>query len=222
MTRAEGLGKEEFLARLAGPAGGRLPPPLMIDAERFRLVHTEDDLVARFTLEAEAAGSRVHAIGGDGLCVALEEILASVPAGKATVSMAPGEDSHTVRQALKAAGCAEVDWRLHSGIEAHYDVDVGITDVAAALAETGSLILRSDAEHSRGAHLAPPTHIAIVHARQILADMLDLFPDEHIDPMPSSMVIITGPSKTADIEGVLITGVHGPGAVHVLLLRQDP
>lgn len=222
MTDQHSSSRAEFLAKVDAGSSSKMPPPMQIDADLFRLVHAEDDLVARFVLEAEAVGSLVHTTHVAGLGAALEQILAGVSACSATVSMTPGEDSKAVREALQTAGCSEIDWRMRPGIDAHYDADIGITDVATALAETGSLILNVDADHSRGAHLAPATHVAILHERQIRADMLDLFADEPGDAIPSSMVIVTGPSKTADIEGVLITGVHGPGAVHVILLREDP
>jgi L-lactate dehydrogenase complex protein LldG len=50
--------------------------------------------------------------------------------------------------------------------------------------------------------------------------MLDLWPLVGNKP-PTALTLITGPSKTADIEGILVTGVHGPGAVHVILVAPD-
>jgi L-lactate dehydrogenase complex protein LldG len=106
-------------------------------------------------------------------------------------------------------------------MEPHFIADASVTDVHAALAETGTLICNSDADHSRGCSLAVPTHIAIVRRQDLVPDMLDytatlagLTPAQ----LPSAQAFITGPSKTADIEGVLITGVHGPGKVIILLV----
>ena len=68
----------------------------------------------------------------------------------------------------------------------------------------------------------PPVHIAIVRAAQIVPDMLDLWPPGVPAPsMPASLVLVTGPSKTADIEGILITGVHGPREVRVIVVESD-
>src|SRR5690606_18699946 len=97
------------------------------------------------------------------------------------------------------------------------------TDVHAAIAETGSLVCCSDGGHSRGLSLIPPVHIAIVRKSDILPDMFDFWPryaQSQPDELPSSIAFITGPSKTADIEGVLITGVHGPGRVFVLVVED--
>jgi L-lactate utilization protein LutC len=62
----------------------------------------------------------------------------------------------------------------------------------------------------------------MVREEQVLADLVDLHAsDRFARDLPASLLYITGPSKTADIEGVLITGVHGPGEVHVLLVGAE-
>ena len=118
-----------------------------------------------------------------------------------------------------------IDHESASWHDQQFVVDVGITDVEAALAETGSIIISSGPHRSRGSYLAPPVHIALVHTSQILADLIDYF-DGSNDPLDrpnrSATVLISGPSKTADIEGILITGVHGPGEVHVVLIDDQP
>ena len=85
-----------------------------------------------------------------------------------------------------------------------------------ALAETGSLVLTSGAKHPRLLHLAPPVHICIVEADKIKADLLDLLQKENL---AGSMTLVTGPSKTSDIEMKLVTGVHGPTAEHIFILE---
>jgi L-lactate utilization protein LutC len=99
-----------------------------------------------------------------------------------------------------------------------YDLDCGITDVCAAIAETGSIVIRPDAGHGRLLSLAPPIHIAVIEPRNFLADLVDLFEKLGRDGIAPNTTIITGPSKTADIEGVLVTGVHGPGVVQLFIL----
>ncbi len=68
--------------------------------------------------------------------------------------------------------------------------------------------------------LLPPAHIAILPVSSILSDMDELMlaiPDPA--SLSSSMVFITGPSRTADIEQMLVRGVHGPGEIHAILVR---
>jgi len=96
---------------------------------------------------------------------------------------------------------------------------VGITSADYALADTGSLVMLSSREEARMISLLPPVHVAVVPRSRILSGLDELF---SILPCPgeatSSMVLITGPSRTADIEQILVRGVHGPGEIHVLVV----
>ena len=92
------------------------------------------------------------------------------------------------------------------------------------MAETGTLALSSSKERERVASLLPPVHVAIVDRSQILPDLFDLFEAierEYAGDLPSNLVLITGPSKTGDLELKLTTGVHGPGHWHVIVLDRD-
>ncbi|MDL5049148.1 LUD domain-containing protein [Oscillatoria amoena NRMC-F 0135] len=95
------------------------------------------------------------------------------------------------------------------------DYQFGITRASGAIAETGSLILRDKETSSRLGALAPWVHIACLERGAIHAtihEALKVMPD---DP---NVIWVTGPSKTADIEGILVEGVHGPGIQAVFLL----
>jgi L-lactate dehydrogenase complex protein LldG len=95
--------------------------------------------------------------------------------------------------------------------------DLGITSAEYALADTGTLVMFSTQEEARMISLLPPIHLAVVQRDRILTGLDELMT---LAPTPgersSSMVLITGPSRTADIEQILIRGVHGPGALHVV------
>jgi L-lactate dehydrogenase complex protein LldG len=99
-----------------------------------------------------------------------------------------------------------------------YEYDCGVTDVYAAVAETGSLVVRSSADHGRALSLVPAVYVAIVEPKNLLADLVDLFEKMGRDG-GGGATIITGPSKTADIEMDLVVGVHGPGKVQVFMLK---
>jgi len=96
--------------------------------------------------------------------------------------------------------------------------DIGITSADYALADTGTLVLLSSPQEARMISLLPPAHIAVVPRARILTGLDELF---SLLPNPadatSSMVLITGPSRTADIEQILVRGVHGPGALCVVV-----
>ena len=99
--------------------------------------------------------------------------------------------------------------------------DIGITSADYALAETGSLVMLSSTAEARLISLLPPVHVAIVPRSRLLANL-----DELLATIPkpaeqtSSMVLITGPSRTADIEQILIRGVHGPGEIYVVIVEN--
>jgi L-lactate dehydrogenase complex protein LldG len=90
--------------------------------------------------------------------------------------------------------------------------------VYAAVAEVGGLVIRGTDRHGRAISLVPRVHVAILESKLLVPDLVDLFEKLSREPEPFNSVIITGPSKTGDIEMILVTGVHGPGIVKVLLL----
>lgn len=97
--------------------------------------------------------------------------------------------------------------------------DIGITSADYALADTGTLVMLSGPGEARMISLLPPAHIAVVPRSRILTGLDELF---SLLPAPaeqtSSMVLITGPSRTADIEQILVRGVHGPGRITVIIV----
>ena len=105
--------------------------------------------------------------------------------------------------------------------DAFFGADVGISNVEYLVAETGTVVMASGPDDPRSLSLLPPVHIALAKREQILPDLFDLFDRLDASPhavVPSCLTLITGPSKTGDIELRLVTGVHGPGEVHVVLL----
>lgn len=97
--------------------------------------------------------------------------------------------------------------------------DFGITGADYALADTGTLVMLSSAQEARMISLLPPAHLAVVAAGRILSGLDELFGTLPNPAEPSSsMVLITGPSRTADIEQILVRGVHGPGEIAVIVV----
>jgi L-lactate dehydrogenase complex protein LldG len=99
-------------------------------------------------------------------------------------------------------------------------VNYGISSADYGLADTGSLVMLSSREEARLVSLLPPAHIAILPASKLLTGLDELY-RTHPKPadLSSSMVFITGPSRTADIEQILVRGVHGPGEIHVIVVE---
>ena len=88
------------------------------------------------------------------------------------------------------------------------DYTFGITKASAAIAESGTIMLKDEDTSSRMSALTPWIHIAAIKESDIVATIPDAIERFGDDP---SIVFATGPSKTADVEGILIEGVHGPG-----------
>lgn len=97
--------------------------------------------------------------------------------------------------------------------------DVGLTGAEAALAETGSVVVSSGPGKSRLASLLPPVHIAFVATSQLTADIFT-WTAARQGQLPANVVLISGPSKSADIERVLAVGVHGPKRFIALLYDE--
>ena len=92
----------------------------------------------------------------------------------------------------------------------------GVSRAAYALADTGSVVLLASPEEPRAASLLPEVHVTLVSEDVILSGLDELFLAVG-DDLPSSLAIVTGPSRSADIEQLLTVGVHGPGEVHVVI-----
>lgn len=102
--------------------------------------------------------------------------------------------------------------------EAYEDYQFGITRATGGIAETGTVVLTdSDTSHRLGA-LTPWVHIAVLGEEGLVETVSDAI--AAFKPEESNTIWATGPSKTADIEGILIEGVHGPGEQVCLLLAE--
>lgn len=95
------------------------------------------------------------------------------------------------------------------------DYTFGITRAAGAIAESGTIILNDATTSRRLGALAPWVHVAVVERATIFADLPQAVAALGNDP---NVVWVTGPSKTADVEGILIEGVHGPGVQIALMV----
>ena len=182
------------------------------------------DPVARFRDEFTAVGGFVHVVAD---AVSAREVVLALLQERSVRRVLLGAgavlDSLDLSEQLKSAGL-EISFASSGGAESRDDffaADAGISGVDYLIAETGSLVVLSRPEQPRSLSLLPPLHIAVAHRDQILPDLFDLFEPglwEIRGGLPSCLSLITGPSKTGDIELRLVTGVHGPGEVHVVLI----
>jgi len=92
----------------------------------------------------------------------------------------------------------------------------GVSVALYGLADTGSVVLAASPEEPRARSLLPAVHVSLLAEDRILPGLPELF-EALGDDLPSALAIVTGPSRSADIEQHLVVGVHGPGEVHVVL-----
>ena len=173
-----------------------------------------DERLDLFSREAEALGCVVYRISRSD---ALEQIMELIDGDMSVLSWAEAE--------LPYAGLHDLLAKLDVAIARPDDraARVGITGVSAALAATGSLVLESGAGRPRSASLLPDRHIALMTADQLLDDLESWQASQAARGYPafkqaSNTVIVTGPSKTADIGHQLVKGAHGPRELHILIL----
>lgn len=100
--------------------------------------------------------------------------------------------------------------------------DAAITGCRAGIAETGSLVLWPTPEEPRLLSLVPPVHVVLLDARRLYSTLHELMVAQAWGAaMPTNALLISGPSKSADIEQTLAYGVHGPARL-IVLLHGDP
>jgi len=200
----------------------RVPgPPAGAGAEgAVRRVTPETDLAARFAAELTAVGGEVHTCAADAVARIVGEVLAAGGAGSVYLDAATLADVgchiNELSQTLTTRGVSCVPAFDDDTL---FSVDAAITGVHAAIAEIGALVCVSGPQRPRGASLISTLHVAIVPQGRILPDLCDavaaLAPPHEA---PANANFICGPSKTADIEGVLVTGVHGPRRVVAIVV----
>ena len=137
------------------------------------------------------------------------------------------------RQAVAWASLSHLDWagaglsveaRPPKRDETDGADPVGITSCYCALAETGTLVLLSSPETPASTHLLPATHVALVPVGRIVATMEDAFALMRTERggvdamMPRAINMVSGPSRTGDIEQTIVLGAHGPFRVHIVLV----
>ena len=102
-----------------------------------------------------------------------------------------------------------------------FQIDAAITTTLGAIAETGAIVLWPDDREPRLMSLVPPVHIAVLAADRIYNSFCEIIQAEKWpDHMPTNALLISGPSKTADIEMTLAFGVHGPRELIVLIIDE--
>lgn len=215
--------RDAFLSRVRS-AVARASLPERPDGDPGLLVPElpEVDLVARFSEALEAVDGTVHR-GEDP-----EEVVEGIMAARRASGFISWDGEHLpvpgIVDRLVARGYERVGGVVPAeGRRDHQrtygDLLVGITAAEAGLAESGSIVLRSGPGRPRMASLIPLVHVALLPADRIHRSLAH-WAERHVDRAveAANLIVVTGPSRTGDIEMNLNLGVHGPGELHVVLL----
>jgi L-lactate dehydrogenase complex protein LldG len=119
---------------------------------------------------------------------------------------------------------ADLDWK-GAGLDisarpTQGDDRLGITGAFCAIAETGTLVVLAGADTPTATTLLPDTHVAVVRAERVVSGMEEAFAlvRQERGAMPRAMNMISGPSRTGDVEQTIVLGAHGPFRVHIIVV----
>jgi L-lactate dehydrogenase complex protein LldG len=210
----------ESVRRALGRTGrmSSVPPPPSIPDPIARLVHTDINLTQIFAKNAAELKMLVSIVSPDELMQQLIPFLREKKIQRIVLPVSKLLDQLDVDSSLKKAGFDAKRWD-QTTLDESYEFDCGITDATYAVAETGSIVIRFTPDHPRCISLVPMYHVAILEPKIFLPDMLDLMERLAKDGCANGVCMISGPSKTADIEMNVVTGVHGPNVVKAFILQ---
>lgn len=236
-------GRAVFLERIRKGLGHPLdhspaptePPPTHDEGVVRQFGAADAGRVDRFVQKAKGNTMIVHRVPADPAAVtaAIDACFEKHTVTRSIVNARELDGRFTVSAHLSGRGIQLVPWGSDDCRNAAFHCEASVTDCRAGLADAGSILVWSDAAFGRSSTLVVPVHVILLPASRILPDMIDglrLAYDETVlkgaapgnggtgGRLPSNIVVINGPSKTADIEMNLVTGVHGPKYVYVIVI----
>jgi L-lactate dehydrogenase complex protein LldG len=229
------MSREQILSRIRS---GLQQSRSFLDAEAAKAPHTPPpfvhppatDLADQFVEELEKLAGKVHRCADDEEALETIAIILEVAAARTVLSWdferigLPGLEALLKKQAIIREDAAVRAERRKDQFQILEPVPVCISGADYAIAESGTLLLRHGPGKPRIASLLAPSHIAVLRRAQILrglGEALVTLREQHGDGIfdpTSNLTLITGPSRTADIEMTLTLGIHGPREIHVVLI----
>lgn len=216
--------RETILKRLRERADGALSAPESDFSVMTGRGWTPAERLARFESMITAVHGEVHhAARGE-----WTQTLAAVLRDKGVTRLGVGRDHPVAVEARAALGdsgvtLVDADRDIAAWSREQFEtLEAGLTSTRGAIAETGSLWLWPTPDEPRRLSLVPPLHIAVLDAEAIEDTFFDVI-EAHgwAQGMPTNALLISGPSKTADIEQTLAYGVHGPRELVVIVRHAE-
>jgi L-lactate utilization protein LutC len=231
VTGTEHGDRERFLAPARSllsdgihPNPVHVPPPTPLPSDpvpEARYLNLDSgDLVTTFVDAVAHAEAVCHVVEDDVPDSLLDRIVAELGERDGTAVVSDEPEARAVGDRLAARGLA-VDRATPATAAA---AALGVTSATAAIAATGSGGLDSRRAGGRVASLLPSVHLCVVPVGRLLATPADVLRrlGSAAEAPPPSLVVVTGPSRTGDIEQLLTLGAHGPTALHVVLVTDGP
>lgn len=219
MTRRDA--REAIFARLGAPSGRAPVPP----APENAWAAPQLDPATRIELlekRMAAVGTQVRRVPAKQLKAALARLWDEKRPG----SVAYGEGAWFAKDLAATLGKKDApdavpfDTDVEAFRDTLFGVGASVTSVRLGIAENGALLLTPDGGEPRLLSLVPPVHVAVLKAADVVSTFAEAIAAlEPAKGMPANALLITGPSKTADIELTLAFGVHGPKELIVLILE---
>jgi L-lactate dehydrogenase complex protein LldG len=203
---------------LSNNGGSERVEPPAVNEDVVRQVHGDhpDSLVARFRQRLEALGDRLVQVANPD--DAREWLIKEIE-GRSITRVVIDEDARQLLHLDEHPNPGEA-WSSSGRREEALRAQAGITTARWGIAETGSIVLVTAPDQSRLTSLAPNLHIALLEKTALFPDIVDAIAHQGDEVGRATVTWITGSSRTGDIEGINIRGVHGPGELTVVLLDR--
>jgi L-lactate dehydrogenase complex protein LldG len=217
--------RDRILAKLkAAPLLPKAEPDVAAWFAGHRPVESNDQKVERFRRCIELAHAEVHAVTPANWLGKLREVLSSKQIDRLLVAESTPHGAAAL-DTLPAQGveCSTYDMPIEAWkTEMFTATPASLTTARAAIAETGTLILWPDADEPRLMSLVPPVHVVLLDRSRLYNTFFEAMQTEGWkDGLPTNSLLVSGPSKTADIQQTLAYGAHGPKELVVLLLGDE-
>ncbi|MEN9659991.1 MAG: hypothetical protein RL571_3456 [Pseudomonadota bacterium] len=195
------------------------PAPVALKTNPPRTINAADQLTQLKTMMA-AAHTEIYEVNSENWPEKVAELTQAKNLNNLLI--APKTTLGKQLQAQWPVDGATLKYDLHHAggkEELFFSVDAAFTGCRSAIAETGSLVLWPSPAEPRLMSLVPPVHFVLLDAHNIYPSLAEVIQAENwAAAMPSNALLISGPSKTADIQQTLAYGAHGPKELVLLIL----
>ncbi|MRI31584.1 lactate utilization protein [Endozoicomonas sp. OPT23] len=210
--------RSNILSRLRAGLGDSQPIDQSQDsgsAASYQWSQTEK--VDRFINVISSVNGEVHRTSEQGWPEAVEHILKDKKINQLLVSSQKETGQKLASRSLELISSEKLNDHKD---KLFFSIPAALTTCRSAIAETGSLVLWPDEQEPRSMSLVPPVHLVLLKAEDIHNTLAETIHAEGWSSgMPTNVLLVSGPSKTADIARILAYGAHGPKELIILLVE---